>query len=308
MSWLRLKDLVASASTNNNKMLGVTSGSTVVAVTAEDMVEKAISSSTTVQTAFNAQTSNAIQNDNSVKQVFNNQVGDAIQNDNAVNNVFNSQVTNAITNDPGTKAAMNTQITQVNNNPTTTVTYTNPPTVNGQPLLPLPTSSRAGEHLIYGAAGSTQVNNKKLVIKASSAARTNFVNQAQGQAVIQLNASFQDILDNFYRFSHKDGSDHANVANEQGWSMDASGNLSQPTNTDNALGFASQQFYDQFEGTILVRSSDSDNDLMGFVLALCQQDENGNNIGDETISVVRTNEMGGHKKLVKKYWLQMELV
>jgi hypothetical protein len=294
MSWLRLKDLVVSTSANNNKMLGLGSSNTVVAVTAEDMVEKAISSSTTVQNAFNTQTANAIQNDNSVQQVFNSQVGDAIQNDNSVNNIFNSQVTNAVTNDPGTQAAMNTQITQVNNNPTTTVTYTNPPTVNGQPLLPLPTSSRAGEHLIYGAAGSTQVNNKKLVVKASSAARTTFVNQAQGQAVIQLNASFQDILDNFYRFSHKDGSDHANVGNEQGWSTDANGNLTQPINTDNALGFASQQLYDKFEGTILVRSSDSDNDLMGFVLALCQQDQNGNNIPDETISVVRTNEMGGH--------------
>ena len=294
MSWLRLKDLVASTSANNNKMLGLNSGNTVVAVTAEDMVEKAISSSTTVQNAFNTQTANAIQNDNSVQQVFNNQVGDAIQNDNSVNNVFNSQVTNAINNDPGTQAAMTTQVTNVNNNPTTTVTYTNPPTVNGQPLLPLPTSSRAGEHLIYGAAGSTEVNNKKLIVKASSAARTNFVNQAQGQAVIQLNASFQDILDNFYRFSHAGNDDHASSTDEQGWSIDANGNLTQPENTSNALGFASQQLYDQFEGTILVRSSDADNDLMGFVLALRQQDENGNNIADETISVVRTNQMGSH--------------
>ena len=114
MSWLRLKDIVASVSANNNKMLGLSSGNAVVAVTAEDMVEKAISSSTTVQNAFNTQTANAIQNDNSVKQVFNNQVGDAIQNYNSVNNVFNSQVTNAINNDPGTQAAMTTQVTNVN--------------------------------------------------------------------------------------------------------------------------------------------------------------------------------------------------
>ena len=249
MSWLRLKDLVASTSANNNKRLGLNSGNTVVAVTAEDMVEKAISSSTTVQNAFNTQTANAIQNDNSVQQVFNNQVGDAIQNDNSVNNVFNSQVTNAINNDPGTQAAMTTQVTQVNNNPTTTVTYNNPPTVGGQPVLALPTSKNDGDHLIYDGLGTTDVSAKKILIKASAAEKTQLVNFGQASSSARTAETFQRILNEFYRFSFLDGKNHGGrtathsgsiLNEEQSWTINSSTNeITQSINSRGTIGFAS---------------------------------------------------------------------
>lgn len=344
MSWLRLKDLVASASTNNNKMLGVTSGSTVVAVTAEDMVEKAISSSTTVQTAFNTQTSNAIQNDNSVKQVFNNQVGDAIQNDNTVNNVFNSQVTNAITNDPGTKAAMTTQVTQVNNNPTTTVTYTNPPTVNGQPVLALPTSKNDGDHLMYDGLGTTDVSAKKILVKASAAEKTQLVNFGQASSSARTAESFQRILGDFYRFSYgmtannmlgsgsrqfqythtnnpmvTDGvvtyGNHAGASfsyegnaqpnEETDWEMNANNEITQGINSFMAIGFANpaDETYDTYDAIVTAKSTGSDDDFIGFVLALNRgnpNDENANGPADSYIAVYRTlnNSFGMGVKLV----------
>ena len=313
MSWLRLKDLVASASTNNNKMLGVTSGNAIVAVTAEDMVEKAISSSTTVQTAFNTQTSNAIQNDNSVKQVFNNQVGDAIQNDNTVNNVFNSQVTNAITNDPGTQAAMTTQVTNVNNNSSTTVTYTNPPVVNGKPVLALPTSKNDGDHLMYDGLGTTDVSSKKLLIKASAAEKTQLVNFGQASSSARTAQTFQRILTDFYRFSFLSGLNHGGRAvnhsgtiknEEQDWVINNSTNeITQGINSHSTIGFASPkgEEYDSYDAIVQFKSTGQDNDMIGWVVSLNRgnpNDINANTPSDSALLLERDLNQGSGLYLV----------
>ena len=356
MSWKRLKDIVASTAINSNKMLAITAADVVTTVVGEDVVQEAISNSNTVKNAFNTQVSTAITNDATVQ------------------NSFNTQVSNAITNDAGVQTSLTTSINNVNNQAGTTVTYVNPPTVNGQPLLALPTSRNDGEHIMYDGLGTTDVSAKKILIKASAAERTQLVNFGQASSLQRTAASFQEILDNFYRFSHNGGNDHAgtavNVSDriahnniggatlfltnhglltgqtvtfsgsdipaplltgqsftvtridgdrfsvngivaynltpgdsffmartrnlEQAWVIDNNNNLTQPINWTGALGFASQILYDTYEGSILLRSSDPDNDLLGFVLCLCQTDENGNAIGDETISVIRTNEIGNH--------------
>ena len=307
MSWLRLKDLVASTSANNNKMLGLNSGNTVVAVTAEDMVEKAISSSTTVQNAFNTQTANAIQNDNSVQQVFNNQVGDAIQNDNSVNNVFNSQVTNAINNDPGTQAAMTTQVTNVNNNPTTTVTYNNPPQVNGQPVLALPTSKNDGDHLMYDGLGTTDVSAKKLLVKASAAEKTQLVNFGQTSSSVRTAQSFLRILNEFYRFSFLDGKNHGgrtsnhsgNILNEeQSWTINSSTNeITQSINSRGTIGFASPagEEYDSYDAIVQFKSTGQDNDTIGWVVSLnrgAPNDINADTPSDHSLVIERDLNQG----------------
>lgn len=309
MSWLRLKDLVASASTNNNKMLGVTSGNAIVAVTAEDMVEKAISSSTTVQTAFNTQTSNAIQNDNSVKQVFNNQVGDAIQNDNTVNNVFNSQVTNAITNDPGTQAAMTTQVTNVNNNSSTTVTYTNPPVVNGKPVLALPTSKNDGDHLMYDGLGTTDVSSKKLLVKASAAEKTQLVNFGQASSSARTAQTFQRILTDFYRFSFMGGHNHGGRVSpagneEQSWVINNTTNeITQGINSHSTIGFASPfgEEYDSYDAIVQFKSTGQDNDMIGWVVSLNRgspSDINANTPSDSALLLERDLNQGSGLYLV----------
>ena len=283
-------DIPVGVANNSTKIIGVNSVDTLVAVTSEDLVRIAISSS------------------NDVKNVFNTQLSTAISNDGDVQDSFNTQVSTAITTVPAVQNALTTTVNNVNNTPGSTITYQNPPTVNGQPLLVLPTSENDGDHLMYDGMGTTDVSAKKLLVKASAAERTQLVNFGQASSQQRTAASFQEILDTFYRFSHNGNNDHAgtNVGGvnlEQGWVIDNNNNLTQPANWTGALGFASQILYDTYEGSVLLRSDHSwnptlggagDNDLLGFVLCLCQTDENGTAIGDETISVVRTNEYGAH--------------
>ena len=146
-------------------MLAITAADVVTTVVGEDVVQEAISNSNTVKNAFNTQVSTAITNDATVQ------------------NSFNTQVSNAITNDAGVQTSLTTSINNVNNQAGTTVTYVNPPTVNGQPLLALPTSRNDGEHIMYDGLGTTDVSAKKILIKASAAERTQLVNFGQASSL-----------------------------------------------------------------------------------------------------------------------------
>lgn len=295
MSWFRLKDAVVSTSANNNRMLGVSSGDVLIAVTAEDMVEKAISGSTTVQNAFNTQ------------------VGDAIENDNSVQNKFNSQVSNAINNDNTVKNSLNTQITNVNNSPTTTVTYNNPPTVGGQPVLALPTSKNDGDHLMYDGLGTTDVSAKKILIKASAAEKTQLVNFGQASSSARTAETFQRILNEFYRFSFLGGNNHGGrTANhsgtitneEQFWTINSVTNeITQSVNSHSTIGFASPtgEEYDSYDAIIKFKSSGGDNDMIGWVVSLnrgAPNDINANTPADRALLIERDLNQGSGLMLV----------
>jgi hypothetical protein len=313
-------------------MLGVNVAGAAVVVTAEDLVEKAISSSITVQTAFNTQTSNAISNDTNVKNSFNSQVSTAISNDTNVQNSFNSQVSNAISNDNSVKNSLTTSINTVNNQAGNTVTYVNPPTVNGQPLFALPTSKNDGDHLMYDGLGTTDVSAKKLLIKASAASRTQLVNFGQASSQQRTAASFQRILSDFYRFSYGmtansmlgSGSEqyqythtnnpminngvvsygnHAGASfsyqgnaqpnEEAAWQMNANNEITQSLNSFMGIGFASpaDETYDTYDAIVTAKSTGTDDDFIGFVLALNRgnpNDENANSPADSYIAVYRT--------------------
>ena len=292
MSWKRLKDIVASTAVNSNKMLVVTAADVVTTVVGEDVVQEAIS------------------NSNNVKNAFNTQVSTAITNDPNVQNSFNTQVSNAITNDGGVQNSLTTSVNNINNQAGTTVTYVNPPTVNGQPLLALPTSENDGDHLMYDGMGTTDVSAKKLLVKASAAERTQLVNFGQASSQQRTAASFQRILTDFYRFSHGSRTtsnlgfgtnqvnfndpnmltnttstfgNHAGVnytfngpaANEEGdWSLNASNEITQGINSNFWIGFASppDELYDTYDATIVLKSAGRDDDMIGFVIALNRGD------------------------------------
>ena len=263
MSWLRLKDIAASAANNSSKMLGISSANAALTVTAEDLVEEAIANSATVK------------------------------------NAFNTQVSTAITNDAGVQNSLTTQIVNANNAPGTTVTYTNPPTVGGQPLLVLPTSKDDGEHLMYEGMGTTNVGAKKLLVKASAAERTQLVNFGQASSQQRTAETFQRILNTFYRFSYTYGnltSNHVNVTEENDWSLNANNEITQGINSGSWIGFASLDSYDTFDAIITLKSDGNDDDPIGFVIALNRGNPNdpaANTPTDNYLSVWRSLNTGG---------------
>lgn len=327
MSWLKIKDITATAHNNDNKILGVSTGNSAVVVKAEDIVAGAIATSATVQTSFNTQ------------------VGSAIENDNSVKNKFNTQVSNAITNDNSVKNSLTTQITNVNNAGGTTVTYANPPTVGGQPLLVIPNSTNDGDHLIYNGLGTTDVSAKKIIVKASAAERTRLVNFGQSSSQLRTAETFQRILNEFYRFSHgqwptadlgtgpgqkefngtgpgttplslplhvegpNTGGNHVGrnfiytweppstlgtrqqPNEESAWNIDPNTNaLTQTINSFHNIGFASPELYDSYDTVIRFTSSGGDNDTIGFVIALnrgAPDDPDANTPLDTLLSVQR---------------------
>ncbi len=325
--WKRLSiDISAGSANNSTKIIGVNSAETLVAVTSEDLVRIAIS------------------NSNDVKNAFNTQLSVAISTDGAVQNSFNTQVSTAISTIPAVQNALSTSINNINNSPGTTITYQNPPTVNGQPLLALPTSRNDGDHLMYDGLGTTNVSAKKLLIKASAAERTQLVNFGQDSSQQRTAASFQRILDEFYRFSYgtipnsriglgghthyeftavpgnprlnngsstygnhmggdaytwqynnsNGGLTTATVASEEGdWDLNANNEITQGINTNFWIGFASppDEAYDSYDATIVLKSTGSDDDHIGFVLALNRgnpDDPNAQGPIDSYIAVYRT--------------------
>lgn len=186
--------------------------------------------------------------------------------------------------DPAVQTQLGDTINTINQAGNTTVTYTaaNPPTIGGQPVFAIPTNTDSGEHLIYEGTNGTNVVNKPFLQKALAGRGAPEV--IFNQTAIYI--SFQDILDNFYRFSHYENRDHDSPTGEQGWTIDGNGNITQPTNTQYAVGFASQDFYTGYEARLIARSND-ENDAIGFVLALDQSTGS-----DETLSIIRSNTKG----------------
>jgi hypothetical protein len=157
------------------------------------------------------------------------------------------------------------------------------PTVNGQPILSLPTSSNDGEHLIYEGLGTTDVKNKKLLIKAAASPTTNQLNFSQFSNLERINASFGDILANFYRFSYTNstndhridvignhgGRERNDGNNEEGeWDLNSSNEISQTINSISTIGFASIDSFDTYDAMIVTKSTGSDDDIIGWVIAL----------------------------------------
>ena len=327
-------DIPVGVANNSTKIIGVNSVDTLVAVTSEDLVRIAIS------------------NSNDVKDVFNTQLSTAISSDTGVQDSFNTQVSTAITTIPAVQSALTTSINNINNTPGTTVTYQSPPTVNGQPLLALPTSTNDGEHLMYDGLGTTDVSAKKLLIKASAAERTQLVNFGQASSEQRTAASFQRILTDFYRFSHGTvannnmGTDQYNYlfndpfyttnpliddgtsscgnhigrsfgwttgnvgslttttrAEESGWTLNASNEITQGINSNFWIGFASppDEVYDTYDATIVLKSTGRDDDMIGFVIALNRgnpADIDSQSPLDSTLIVYRNLNVGGGFRFV----------
>ena len=182
------------------------------------------------------------------------------------------------------------------------------PTVNGQPVLALPTSSNDGEHLIYEGLGTTDVKNKKLLIKAAASPTTNQLNFSQFSNLERINASFSKILNEFYRFSYTSATNRyvsvvgnhggrtSTQGNEEGtWFLNSNNELSQTINSVATIGFASTELYDTYDAMIVAKSTGSDDDVIGWVIALnrgAPNDADANTPYDSFISVHRALNTG----------------
>jgi hypothetical protein len=204
--------------------------------------------------------------------------------------------------DPAVQTQLGATINVINNAAGAgPVTYTtnNPPLIGGQPVFAIPTNTDAGEHLIYEGTAGTNVVNKPFLKKALAGRGSPEV--IFNQSAIYI--SNQDILDGFYRFSHKDTDDHFDTTStgEDAWVIDANGDLFQDQNTQFATGFASQQSYTGYEARVMLRSN-GENDAIGFVIALdtgATQDGAGNWVNglagtDRSLSVIRSNAKATH--------------
>lgn len=174
-------------------------------------------------------------------------------------------------------------------------------------LVPYPESNNDGEHLIYEGLGSTTVANKKLLVKAAVSSTTDQLNFTQQVRQEQITVAFNEILSDFYRFSYRatitptsptlgnhGGRDSiysgVNINDESGWFLNTSNELSQPLNTHTVIGFASPDLYDTYDAMVVAKSVASDDDTVGWLIALnrgAPNDDNANTPYDSTIIVRR---------------------
>jgi len=180
-------------------------------------------------------------------------------------------------------------------------------------LVPYPVSTNDGDHLVYEGLGSTTVANKKLLVKAAASPSTAQLSFTQNFYQDRINDEFNRILSDFYRFSYNNTTrddaswksltigNHAGrdvetppgtpTNEESGWSVNANNELIQPYNTLSVTGFASPDLYDTYDAMVVAKSTDTDDDYIGWVIALdrgAPNDDNANTPYDSYICVYRS--------------------
>lgn len=181
-------------------------------------------------------------------------------------------------------------------------------------------SANDGEHLIYEGLGSKVVKNKKLLVKAAASATTEQLNFSRGSNLERINASFTDIINNFYRFSYVNSNNFSGanstptlgnhggrdavhdingvgvpINEEAGWFQNTNNEISQPLNSLSAIGFASNEKYDTYDAMVVAKSTGGDDDMIGWVIALnrgAPNDDAANSPYDSYISVHRAVNTG----------------
>ena len=180
-------------------------------------------------------------------------------------------------------------------------------------LVPYPVSTNDGDHLVYEGLGSTTVANKKLLVKAAASPSTAQLSFTQSFYQDRINDEFNRILSDFYRFSYRSTTrddavfksltigNHAGrdvesppgtpTNEESGWSVNANNELIQPYNTVSVTGFASPDLYDTYDAMVVAKSAGTDDDHIGWVIALdrgAPNDDNANTPYDSYICVYRS--------------------
>ena len=100
-----------------------------------------------------------------------------------------------------------------------------------------------------------------------------------------ISPSFQDVFNNWQKFSHSGATDNANADDMQHWSYNSSLNtIVQSKNSDSYNGFISPRSYSGYDITVRVYSTNADDDVIGMVAAFAK-DSNGK---EHSLSFLRT--------------------
>ncbi len=108
---------------------------------------------------------------------------------------------------------------------------------------------------------------------------------------------FSDVFNTWYRFSHDTSNNQpANKSETQSWNY-SNGIINSTVNSTTYIGFVSKDIYDIYTHEVTLKSSDSDNDRIGVIIAFAKD----NNGIEHTLSALRDMETGTNWFLVYDY-------
>lgn len=183
-----------------------------------------------------------------------------------------------------------------------TLTFDNVPTLNSNnPVTSsgIKTSLDLKQDLLTGNNGEVLYHNGQSVLSQSILNEGMIVLNTSDLDKCKNNApSFQEVFNSWKKFSHLNGVDNAKPTEMSAWTYSEEDNtVVQPLNTESYCGFVSPKSYSNYDITVRLYSTDSDDDVIGMVAAFAT-DSDGK---EHTLSFLRTpwNNTGIYKWVCK---------
>lgn len=183
-----------------------------------------------------------------------------------------------------------------------TLTFDNVPTLNSNnPVTSsgIKTSLDLKQDLLTGNNGEVLYHNGQSVLSQSILNEGMIVLNTSDLDKCKNNApSFQEVFNSWKKFSHLNGVDNAKPTEMSAWTYSEEDNtVVQPLNTESYCGFVSPKSYSNYDITVRLYSTGSDDDVIGMVAAFAT-DSDGK---EHTLSFLRTpwNNTGIYKWVCK---------
>lgn len=183
-----------------------------------------------------------------------------------------------------------------------TLTFDNVPTLNSNnPVTSsgIKTSLDLKQDLLTGNNGEVLYHNGQSVLSQSILNEGMIVLNTSDLDKCKNNApSFQEVFNSWKKFSHLNGVDNAKPIEMSAWTYSEEDNtVVQPLNTESYCGFVSPKSYSNYDITVRLYSTGSDDDVIGMVAAFAT-DSDGK---EHTLSFLRTpwNNTGIYKWVCK---------
>lgn len=183
-----------------------------------------------------------------------------------------------------------------------TLTFDNVPTLNSNnPVTSsgIKTSLDLKQDLLTGNNGEVLYHNGQSVLSQSILNEGMIVLNTSDLDKCKNNApSFQEVFNSWKKFSHLNGVDNAKPTEMSAWTYSEEDNtVVQPLDTESYCGFVSPKSYSNYDITVRLYSTGSDDDVIGMVAAFAT-DSDGK---EHTLSFLRTpwNNTGIYKWVCK---------
>ena len=182
------------------------------------------------------------------------------------------------------------------------LTFDNVPTLNSNnPVTSdgIKSSLDLKQDLLTGNNGEVLYHNGQSVVSQSILNEGMIVLNDTDLNTCKNNApSFEEVFNNWKKFSHLNGVDNAKPEEMTAWTYSEENNtIVQPLNTESYCGFISPKSYSNYDITVRLYSTGADDDVIGMVAAFAI-DSNGK---EHTLSFLRTpwNNSGTYKWVCK---------